>query len=106
MLGWEAGVSVPPHKYAWLALRDVTIFDAKLETQKLLPLGRGAMNMAFCPDGCTPLTGNYDAGNLAVVDLERAEVLRTVPPLRAVKLFSCSIGSQPCTRGREPRSCG
>jgi hypothetical protein len=34
------------------------------------------MNMAFHPDGRTVLTANHNAGSLAVVDLERAEVLR------------------------------
>jgi DNA-binding beta-propeller fold protein YncE len=56
-----------------------TIFDAKLQTQKLLQLGRGPMDMAYHPDGRTLLTANHDAGSLAVVDLEQAEVLRTVP---------------------------
>ena len=56
-----------------------TDLDAKLETQKLLQLGRGPMNMAFHPDGHVLLIANHDAGSLAVVDLEQAEVLRTVP---------------------------
>jgi DNA-binding beta-propeller fold protein YncE len=56
-----------------------TIFDAKLETQRLLQLGRGPMNMAFHADGRILLTANHNAGSLAVVDLEQAEVLRTVP---------------------------
>jgi YVTN family beta-propeller protein len=56
-----------------------TIFDARLETQKVLQLDRGPMNMAFHPDGDILLTANQDAGTLAVVDLERGEVLRTVP---------------------------
>jgi DNA-binding beta-propeller fold protein YncE len=46
----------------------------KLETQKLLPLGKGPMNMAFHPDGRALLIANHDAGSLAVIDLERAEV--------------------------------
>jgi YVTN family beta-propeller protein len=37
------------------------------------------MNMAFHPDGRTLLAANHDASSLAVVDLEQAEVLRTVP---------------------------
>jgi DNA-binding beta-propeller fold protein YncE len=65
-----------------------TIFDAKLETQKLLQLGRGPMNMAFHPDGRILLTANHNAGSLAVVDLERAEVLRTVPAGVGVETLS------------------
>jgi hypothetical protein len=51
----------------------------KLETQKLLQLGRGRMNIAFHPEGRILLIANHDAGSLAVADLEQAEVLRTVP---------------------------
>jgi hypothetical protein len=72
----------PDGKYLVVTSYDAplgTIFDAKLETQRLLQLGRGPMNMAFHPDGHTLLTANHDAGSLAVVDLEQAEVLRTVP---------------------------
>jgi DNA-binding beta-propeller fold protein YncE len=65
-----------------------TIFDARLETQKLLQLGRGPMNMAFHPDGRTLLTANHDAGSLAVVDLERAEVRCTVPAGVGVETLS------------------
>jgi YVTN family beta-propeller protein len=56
-----------------------TIFDAKLETQKLLQLGAGPMNMAFHPDGRTVVIANQDAGSVSVVDLEQGDVLRTVP---------------------------
>jgi DNA-binding beta-propeller fold protein YncE len=65
-----------------------TIFDAKLETQRLLQLGRGPMNMAFHADGRTLLTANHNAGSLAVVDLEQAEVLRTVPAGVGVETLS------------------
>ena len=65
-----------------------TIFDAKLETQKLLQLGIGPMNMAFHPDGRTVLIANHNAGSLSVVDLERAEVLRTVPAGVGVEVLS------------------
>jgi DNA-binding beta-propeller fold protein YncE len=65
-----------------------TIFDAKLETQKLLQLGQGPMNMAFHPDGRTVLTANHNAGSLAVVDLELGEVLRTVPAGVGVEVLS------------------
>jgi DNA-binding beta-propeller fold protein YncE len=65
-----------------------TIFDAKLETQKLLQLGVGPMNMAFHPDGRTVLNANHNAGSLSVVDLERAEVLRTVPAGVGVEVLS------------------
>ena len=55
-----------------------TIFDAGLKTQRLLHLGQGPMNMAFHGDGRTVLIANQNEGTLAVCDLERAEVLRTV----------------------------
>ena len=59
-----------------------TVFDADpgagLKTQRLLRLGQGPMNMAFHADGRTVLIANQNEGTLAVGDLERAEVLRTV----------------------------
>lgn len=55
-----------------------TIFDAGLGTQRLLRLGQGPMNMAFHADGRTVLIANQNEGTLAVCDLDRAEVLRTV----------------------------
>jgi DNA-binding beta-propeller fold protein YncE len=81
----------PDGKYLIVTSYDAplgTIFDAKLETQKLLQLGRGPMNMAFHPDGRTLLTANHDAGSLSVVDLERAEVLRTMPAGVGVETLS------------------
>jgi len=55
-----------------------TIFGAGLKTQRLLHLGQGPMNMAFHADGRTVLIANQNEGTLAVCDMERAEVLRTV----------------------------
>ncbi len=55
-----------------------TIFDATLKTQRLLRLGQGPMNMAFHADGRTVLIANQNEGTLAVCDLGRAEVRRTV----------------------------
>ena len=55
-----------------------TIFEADLKTQRLLHLGEGPMNMAFHGDGRTLVIANQNEGTLAVCDLERAEVLRTV----------------------------
>ena len=81
----------PDGKYLVVTSYDAplgTIFDARLETQKLLQLGRGPMNMAFHPDGRILLTANHDAGSLAVVDLEQAEVLRTVPAGVGVETLS------------------
>jgi DNA-binding beta-propeller fold protein YncE len=81
----------PDGKYLIVTSYDAplgTIFDAKLETQKLLQLGRGPMNMAFHPDGRILLIANHDAGSLAVVDLEQAEVLRTVPAGVGVETLS------------------
>jgi DNA-binding beta-propeller fold protein YncE len=65
-----------------------TIFDAKLDTQKLLQLGQGPMNMAFHPDGRILVIANHNAGSLAVVDLQQAEVLRTVPAGVGVETLS------------------
>jgi DNA-binding beta-propeller fold protein YncE len=81
----------PDGKYLIVTSHDAplaTIFDAKLETQRLLQLGQGPMNMAFHPDGRTLLIANHDAGSLAVIDLERAEVLRTVPAGVGVETLS------------------
>ena len=63
----------PDGKYLVVTSSDAplaTIFDAKLETQRLLQLGKGPMNMAFHADGRILLTANHNAGSLAVVDLE------------------------------------
>jgi DNA-binding beta-propeller fold protein YncE len=55
-----------------------TVFSAGLESQALLHLGRGPMNMAFHEDGETVLIANHNEGSLAVCNLPRAAVLRTV----------------------------
>jgi DNA-binding beta-propeller fold protein YncE len=55
-----------------------TVFSADLGSQALLHLGRGPMNMAFHADGETVLIANHNEGSLAVCDLPRAAVLRTV----------------------------
>jgi DNA-binding beta-propeller fold protein YncE len=55
-----------------------TILSADLTSQTLLHLGHGPMNMAFHEDGETVLIANHDEGSLAVCDLARGEVLRTV----------------------------
>jgi DNA-binding beta-propeller fold protein YncE len=81
----------PDGKYLIVTSHDAplaTIFDAKLETRTLLQLGKGPMNMAFHPNGRTLLIANHDAGSLAVIDLERAEVLRTVPAGVGVETLS------------------
>jgi YVTN family beta-propeller protein len=72
----------PDGKYLIVTSYDAplgTIFHAGLETQALLHLGKGPMNMAFHPNRRVLLIANHDAGSLAVVDLEQAAVLRTVP---------------------------
>jgi YVTN family beta-propeller protein len=55
-----------------------TVFSADLASQTLLHLGRGPMNMAFHEDGETVLIANHNEGSLAVCNLARGEVLRTV----------------------------
>ena len=65
-----------------------TVFDARLETQRLMRLGNGPMNMAFHPDGRTVLIANQNEGTLSVCDLNRAEVLRTVQAGAGVEALS------------------
>jgi DNA-binding beta-propeller fold protein YncE len=71
----------PSGKYLVVTSHDepvATIFDADLSSQQAVQLGKGSMDMAFHPDGRTVLIGNQDAGTIAVVDLESAEVLRSL----------------------------
>lgn len=65
-----------------------TILDAGLKTQRLLRLGQGPMNMAFHADGRTVLIANQNEGTLAVCDLDRAEVWRTVRAGAGVEALS------------------
>ena len=65
-----------------------TILDPAFQTQRRVKLGKGPMNMAFHPDGRTLLIANHDAGTIAVVDLEKAEVLRTVEAGRGCEVLS------------------
>jgi DNA-binding beta-propeller fold protein YncE len=55
-----------------------TVFSSDLASQTLLHLGQGPMNMAFHEDGETVLIANHNEGSLAVCNLARGEVLRTV----------------------------
>lgn len=55
-----------------------TIFDGDLSSGRLVRVGKGPMNMAFHPDGRLVLIANQDEGSISVVDMEAAEVLRTV----------------------------
>ncbi|MEV0035553.1 hypothetical protein [Streptomyces sp. NPDC050804] len=55
-----------------------TVFSEGLKSQSLLHLGQGPMDMAFHEDGETVLIANHNEGSLAVCNLERGEVLRTV----------------------------
>jgi hypothetical protein len=48
----------------------------------------GANEQAFHPDGRIPLTAKHDTGSLAVLDLERAEALCTVPANVGVETLS------------------
>ena len=65
-----------------------TILDPALETQRLLRLGRGPMNMAFHADRRTVLIANQGEGTIFVVDLASAEVLRSVPVGEGVETLS------------------
>ncbi len=55
-----------------------TVLSADLASQALLHLGQGPMNMAFHEDGETVVIANHNEGSLAVCNLKRGEVLRTV----------------------------
>jgi YVTN family beta-propeller protein len=71
----------PDGKYLVVTSHDeplATIFSADLDTQHVVRIGEGPMNMAFHPDGRTVLVGNQDDGTISVVDLERAQVVRSV----------------------------
>ena len=65
-----------------------TILDPALETQRLVRLGQGPMNMAFHADGRTVLIANQGDGTICVVDLASAEVLRSVPVGQGVETLS------------------
>ncbi len=65
-----------------------TILDPALETQRLLRLGQGPMNMAFHADGWTVLIANQGDGTICAVDLMSAEVLRSVPVGQGVETLS------------------
>ncbi len=65
-----------------------TILDPALETQRLVRLGQGPMNMAFHADGQTVLIANQGDGTICVVDLASAEVLRSVPVGQGVETLS------------------
>jgi hypothetical protein len=64
-----------------------TIFDAKLETQKLRQLGRDPMDMVYHPDSRIVLIVNHDAGSLAVATWNRPRCCARCRPVSASKLF-------------------
>ena len=81
----------PDGKYLVVTSHDeplATILSADLGHQRLLQLGKGPMNMAFHPDGRTLLIANHDEGTIAVVDVEDAEVLRTLPAGAGIETLS------------------
>jgi len=65
-----------------------TVFSADLASQALLHLGPGPMDMAFHEDGQTVLIANHNGGSLAVCNLARGEVLRTVQVGTGVETLS------------------
>ena len=65
-----------------------TILDPTLEKQRLVHLGEGPMNMAFHADGRTALIANQGDGTICVVDLELAEVTRSVPVGQGVETLA------------------
>ena len=81
----------PNGKYLVVTSHDeplATIFSADLSAQHVVTLGKGPMNMAFHPDGRTVLIADQDEGTLAVVDLEKSEILKTVPAGAGVETLS------------------
>ena len=65
-----------------------TVFSGDLQSQALLHLGRGPMDMAFHEDGETVLIANQNEGSLAICNLERGEVLRTVQAGAGIETLS------------------
>jgi DNA-binding beta-propeller fold protein YncE len=65
-----------------------TILDAACSTQRALHLGEGPMNMAFHADGRTVVIANQNSGTICVVDLDSAEVMRSVPAGQGVETLS------------------
>jgi 6-phosphogluconolactonase (cycloisomerase 2 family) len=55
-----------------------TVLSADLQSQALLHIGQGPMDMAFHEDGETVVIANHNGGSLSVCNLARGEVLRTV----------------------------
>ncbi|WP_082771647.1 YncE family protein [Burkholderia sp. PAMC 26561] len=65
-----------------------TIFDADLGRQRIVHVGNGPMNMAFHADCKTVLIANQNEGSLCIVDLDAAEVLRSMPVGEGVETLS------------------
>jgi DNA-binding beta-propeller fold protein YncE len=65
-----------------------TIFNADLSSQHVVQLGKGPMNMAFHQDGRTVLIANQNDGTISVVDLECAEVSRSLRAGEGVETLS------------------
>lgn len=65
-----------------------TILSGNLDDQRSVPLGKGPMDMAFHQDGRTALVGNQGDGTITVLDLKRAEVVRTVPAGKGVEALA------------------
>lgn len=65
-----------------------TILPADFGAQRAVQLGKGPMNMAFHPDGRIVLIANHDEGTIAVVDLEEAEVPRSLPAGTGIETLS------------------
>lgn len=64
------------------------MLSGDLESQALLHLGQGPMNMAFHEDGESVLIANHNEGSLVACNLERREVLRTVQAGLGVETLS------------------
>jgi DNA-binding beta-propeller fold protein YncE len=65
-----------------------TILDRNLEKQQKLKLGKGPMDMGFAPDGDTVLIANQDDGTITVVNLRKAEVVKTIKTGTGVESLS------------------
>ena len=65
-----------------------TILNASLRDQRKIHLEKGPMDMAFHPDGETVLIANQDAGSVSVVNLNTAEIVKTLKVGRGIETLS------------------
>ena len=47
------------------------------EDQRVLPVGKDPMGIAFSPEGKTALVANHGDGSVSVIDLEKMQVVKS-----------------------------